>query len=44
MGELLSSEELLADLEEIGKLKPKPPRGARPTKRGYNSILTFWNK
>jgi hypothetical protein len=42
MGELLSSEELLADLEEIGKPKPKPLlRGARPTKRGYNSILTF---
>jgi hypothetical protein len=29
MGELLSSEELLADLEEIGNLKPKPPRGAQ---------------
>jgi hypothetical protein len=44
MDEILSTEELLADLEEIGHLKPGPPGVAPPTKRGYDIVLKFWNR
>ncbi|KFZ20126.1 hypothetical protein V501_00286 [Pseudogymnoascus sp. VKM F-4519 (FW-2642)] len=38
----LSKDELLADIEQQGSTKKRPPKVAPPTKRGYTSILSLW--
>ncbi|KAL5351917.1 hypothetical protein ACLOAV_003779 [Pseudogymnoascus australis] len=38
----LSKDELLADIEQQGTTKKRPPKVAPPTKRGYTSILSLW--
>jgi hypothetical protein len=38
----LSKDELLADIEQQGSTKKRPPKAAPLTKRGYKSILSLW--
>lgn len=40
----LSKDELLADIAQQGSTKKRPPKVARPTKRGYKSILSLWQE
>jgi hypothetical protein len=40
----LSKDELLADIEQLGSMKKRPPKVAPPTKRGYKSILSLWEE
>jgi hypothetical protein len=42
--ELLSTEELLADIERHGLSPEEPWPGAPPTKRGYDLIMMEWSK
>jgi hypothetical protein len=47
MAEILSQEELLADLKEFGELvsaKRRPLKAVPPTERGYDAILKLWTK
>ena len=46
MAEMLSREELLADLEEFRELDSGRRRqlGGTPTERGYTDILKKWTK
>jgi hypothetical protein len=40
----LSKDELLADIEQQGSAKKRPPNVAPPTTRGYKSILSLWQE
>jgi hypothetical protein len=44
MDDILSTEELLADLEEISQLKSRPPGASSPTDKGYDTVLKFWTR